>query len=107
MLKANKSVVLYHAAFQTLLLLFRLALPIVLGYFIDWFGDKESVPLMYDRDMDGYLWAGIYTFLTLCYGFFPASYFHTTMVQGNTMRLQVCTILYKKVLKLNSEGASR
>ena len=44
---------------------------------------------------------------TLTFAFFPASYFHTTMVQGNVMRMQVCTLLYKKILRLNSQGASK
>ena len=29
------------------------------------------------------------------------------MVQGNVMRMQVCTLLYKKILRLNSQGASK
>lgn len=60
-----------------------------------------------DRDLDGYIWAGLYAAFNLLYAFFPASYFHQTMIHGNVMRMQVCTLLYKKILRLNSQGASK
>ena len=65
------------------------------------------MPLIHDRDLDGYIWAGLYAALNLLYAFFPASYFHETMTQGNVIRIQVCTLLYKKILRLNSQGASK
>ena len=81
--RANSNWLWFHLTVQVALLIIRLSLPILLGYFIDWFGEKESVPLIYDRDLDGYIWAAMYAALNLLYAFFPASYFHNTMVQGS------------------------
>ena len=65
--QANRLWACFHLSFQVFLLLIRLSLPILLGYFIDWFGDKDSVPLIYDRDLDGYIWAALYAALNLIY----------------------------------------
>ena len=110
----------------------RLSLPIVLGIFIDWFSDplSETIPKLINPDVDGYIWAALFSAISFIYGLTMAPTFHLQMVQGrgfspfepyyrttgklfgislagHHLRVQSCSLLYKKILQLNSLGMSK
>ena len=109
----------------------RLSLPIVMGIFIDWFSDplSQTIPKLINPEVDGYIWAALFSSISFIYGLTMAPAFHLQMVQGrgyiepsnhtaekqniaisrtgHHLRVQACSLLYKKILRLNSFGMSK
>ena len=109
-MSANKHWLLQQFFLQHFLLTCRLALPIVLGYFIDWFSDplrkvfklmltsdwliapsamvslethlSEDLPKIMIPEVDGYIWAGLFSFISFAFGMTMSPHFHLQMVQG-------------------------
>ena len=132
MISANKQWIWQQIILQSLMLTARLSLPIVLGIFIDWFSDplSETIPKLINPDVDGYIWAALFSAISFIYGLTMAPTFHLQMVQGrgylpfepycratgklfvialtgHHLRVQSCSLLYKKILQLNSLGMSK
>ena len=65
LITANKHWILQQVILQCLLVGMRILMPIMLGYFIDWFSDPNSdeLPKIMNPDVDGYLWATFYSIL--------------------------------------------
>ena len=109
MIKANWWWIIFHICGQGGIITCRMAQPILLGYFIDWFADPDSefIPKFVDPETDGYILAALYSFVTFIYACVMSPYFHASMVQGHTLRMQACSLLYKKLMRLNLQGASQ
>ena len=65
LITANNHWILQHVVLQCILVGMRILMPILLGYFIDWFSDPNSdeLPKIMNPDVDGYLWATFYSIL--------------------------------------------
>ena len=84
MISANKHWIYQQIILQLLTLAARLALPITLGYFIDWFSDpfSETIPKLLNPEADGYIWAALFSLMSFAYGLTMSPNFHLQMVQG-------------------------
>lgn len=58
-------------------------------------------------ELDGYIYALIFSLSSLLNGFLMAPTMHDQMVIGHNYQVQACSLIYKKLLRLNQHGVSQ
>ena len=81
---ANKNCIGQLMIYQCLIVLLQFSVPIVMGYFIDWFSDPQSdeLPKIMTFDVDGYIWAALLSFLSFLCAFQHYPFFQYQRVKG-------------------------
>ena len=120
---ANKHWILQIIVYQCSMFLLQFSVPIVMGYFIDWFSDPQNdeLPKIVNFDVDGYIWAALFSFLSFLCAFQHYPFYQYQQVKGSNslklfyprlfklghqMRVQACYLLHKKILKISESGSS-
>ena len=82
-------------------------IPITLGWFIDWFANDGTLWVLVSPEHDGYIYGLLFVIVSFSKSLILAPLLHDQMVKGNALQVQACSIVYKKLLRLNQNGSSK
>ena len=95
--QANRTRLLWSVFWMMVLQTARLALPFVVREIIAWIVSEKT-------DNSVYVYIGLLAFLALFFGFGWSILFEYQEITSHRIRLQVNTLIYKKVLRLSLSG---
>ena len=82
---SNRHWILQLIVYQCSMFVLQFSVPIVMGYFIDWFSDPENneLPKILNFDADGYIWAALLSFLSFLCAFQQYPFYQYQRVKGS------------------------
>ena len=107
LLSANRSWILTNVSSQVVIMILRIGAPVLLSYLLDWFADPITVPILVSPESDGYIWALFYSLALYAYVAILGPRHEIAMEHGHIIRVQINTLLYKKLNRLNLDGYSQ
>ena len=107
LLVANRAWLVTNISSQVVLMILRILAPVLLSFLLDWFADPDTVPSLISPTKDGYLWALFYAMALFAYVAVLGPRHEIAMQHGHIIRVQINTLLYKKLNRLNLDGCAQ